>query len=120
MMTKINAKGKRHCTVHITGAMQPLCGETTSPVPNISSEHVVTFLLGCQAQFPAVQFVWPAVKCSALQEGNLGLLLRLPLNESQAPGMVQHRSVVCAAAEAAVAQHIHQYVLLSIAVQHRT
>ena len=46
------------CTVHITGAMQPLCGETTSPVTNISSEHIVTFLLGCQAQFPAVQLVW--------------------------------------------------------------
>ena len=75
----------------------------------------MTFLLGCQAQFPAVQFVWPAVKCSALQEGNLGLLLRLPLNETQAPGMVQHRNAVCAvAAQAAVAAvQIHQYVLLS-------
>ena len=44
--------------MHMTGAMQPLCGETTSPVTNISSEHIVTFLLGCQAQFPAVQLVW--------------------------------------------------------------
>ena len=46
---------------------------------------------------------------------NLGLLLRLPLNESQAPGMVQHRNAVCAfAAQAAVAAvQIHQYVLLS-------
>ena len=77
-MTKINAKGKRHCTVHITGAMQPLCGETTSPVTNISSEHIVTFLLGCQAQFPAVQLVWAGSEVQCIAGRQLGVLTTTP------------------------------------------